>query len=899
MIGDLLRFQLHLTEQLAQQPNGASVSYVFALMGLTALAVETLTVQLSDTGTFASLSYAQSTGTALTDTLIAGGPAPAHLRGLDGDDTLTGAAGDDVLDGGNGNDTILTGEGWNLARGDAGNDTLTGGSDKDALHGGVGNDIVNGGGGNDTITGDEGDDMLNGEAGDDSLTGGFGSDTLLGGAGHDTLSGQADDDQLFGDGGNDSLNGGSGHDSVRGGSGIDTLTGGLGGDLFVWATADTDGSLDVITDLAFDDGDRLSLQGVLTFGRETGESIASFVRVVASGADSRIEFDGNGSVGGAAFIPLALVKGIASLGAVTDLLAAGRLLTIPLNTAPVAFADTVSVLRGDPVAGNVTTNNGQGADTDAEGDAISVSALSLTTSAGGRLILSTDGQFSYQAEIGFVGTETFAYTIKDRFGASATAVATLNIAARAGDTIGTAAADTIYGTAGNDIITTLAGNDIVRGGAGNDIIYAGLGDDDARGDDGDDTLFGGSGADRLEGNAGNDTLQGGIGDDILRGGTGNDMLDGGDGADDMLGSDGNDVLIGGAGNDLIYGELGNDTLQGDDGADQLRGNEGNDVLVGGAGDDIIYGDVNSSDTIIGDDTLDGGTGNDSLHGGLGNDRYVASPGQDYVNDRGGIDSIRFARALDLAAFQFAIDPTDTNDLFITTANLAPNPDRIHIENQLGSAASRIESLVFADRGTLAIDRFANWVNGTSANNTLNGTTGNDTLNGDGGDDTIAGNTGNDELIGGTGNDMLNGQDGNDMLHGGAGDDILSGGNGNDILIAGQGVDYLDGGTGADTYVLYGADAFSGLNRLIGFNRAEGDSLVLADLLTDYDPVTDLIAEFITITQGASHTQITVDRDGAGTAFAAQQIAQIDNVVGQWSTAQGMIDDGALIVERPQ
>jgi Ca2+-binding RTX toxin-like protein len=71
----------------------------------------------------------------------------------------------------------------NHVRGGDGNDTITGGSGDDTLEGGPGNDVIHGGPGNDWIYGDAGNDQLFGDAGDDLLDSGAGVDQLDGGQG--------------------------------------------------------------------------------------------------------------------------------------------------------------------------------------------------------------------------------------------------------------------------------------------------------------------------------------------------------------------------------------------------------------------------------------------------------------------------------------------------------------------------------------------------------------------------------------------------------------------------------------------------------------------------------------------------------------------------------------------
>ncbi len=93
-----------------------------------------------------------------------------------------------------------------------------------------------------------------------SLLGGGGAEALIGGGGRDVLFARAGDDWL---------EGGAGNDRLTGGAGSDFLIGGDGADQFVFYGADlTGGSRDVIVDLDFAEGDRITFAhfGEGTFG---------------------------------------------------------------------------------------------------------------------------------------------------------------------------------------------------------------------------------------------------------------------------------------------------------------------------------------------------------------------------------------------------------------------------------------------------------------------------------------------------------------------------------------------------------------------------------------------------------------------------------------------------------
>ena len=152
-----------------------------------------------------------------------------------------------------------------------------------------------------------------------------------------------------------------------------------------------------------------------------------------------------------------------------------------VNDAPVARDDHFNGLRGTNVTGNVIGDNGAGADSDIDGDTLSVMAQTITTAQGGTVTLAADGSFTYQGAADFFGSDSFDYTLRDGNGGSDQATVTLDIALDPAESIvGTDNGETIIGTNGNDEIFALGGNDTVKGlngddrnlgGAGNDVLY--------------------------------------------------------------------------------------------------------------------------------------------------------------------------------------------------------------------------------------------------------------------------------------------------------------------------------------------------------------------------------------------------------------------------------------------
>jgi Ca2+-binding RTX toxin-like protein len=119
---------------------------------------------------------------------------------------------------------------------------------------------------------------------------------------------------------------------------------------------------------------------------------------------------------------------------------------------------------------------------------------------------------------------------------------------------------------------------------------------------------------------------------IINGTTLRDVLNGTSFADTIRGLGGDDTLNGLGGNDSLYGDAGNDGINGGAGNDRLWGGSGIDAVFGQDGSDQLYGEA-------GDDYLDGGVGNDYLHGGSGNDRLRGGDGNDTLNGSSGSNDL--------------------------------------------------------------------------------------------------------------------------------------------------------------------------------------------------------------------------------------------------------------------
>jgi hypothetical protein len=126
----------------------------------------------------------------------------------------------------------------------------------------------------------------------------------------------------------------------------------------------------------------------------------------------------------------------------------------------------------------------------------------------------------------------------------------------------------------------------------------------------------------------------------------------------------------------------------------------------------------------------------------------------------------------------------------------------------------------------------------------------------------AGTAGDDSLEGGDGAQFIQGLAGDDTLRGQGGADTLSGGEGDDVLRGGPGNDVLSGGEGADRFV-FRDNALGFVDRILDFDRAEGDRIVLRPIDADTTTPDDDAFTFIGYAafSGAAGELRAVSRNG--------------------------------------
>ncbi len=218
-----------------------------------------------------------------------------------------------------------------------------------------------------------------------------------------------------------------------------------------------------------------------------------------------------------------------------------------------------------------------------------------------------------------------------------------------------------------------------------------------------------------------------------------------------------------------------------------------------------------------------------------------------IYDTGGVDTLDASgysqsQILDLRPGHFSSVGGFVDNIGVFTSS--------RIEVAVGGGGS--DRLIAGDQGgqlygragsdTLSATSGVTYLRGEEGSDSLSGGGDFDDINGNQGADTAHGNGGGDWVVGGKDNDLLygdadgdivygnlgddtaHGGDGDDWVRGGQGDDVVEGGVGADWIAGDRGSDTLSGGGGADTFHVFSG---SGLDRVLDFNRGEGDRVQVA------------------------------------------------------------------------
>jgi serralysin len=670
----------------------------------------------------------------------------------------------------------------------------------------------------------------------------YGNVLISGGAGNDVLWGNVGNDTIFGSNGHDIINGGPGADVLNGNFGDDRLTGGAGSDTYQF-----DGGNDT-----FIEADDVEIN-VLQF--ETFQNILLadvsfstdlhhlYITVAALGVITvQGQYDGAGA---------GLDTVVFSDGSTFNLR------SISNNVAPVAHNDVFTDVEDAQVTGNLLVDNGNGADSDANGHSLNVVAETIMTANGGTVVVSANGDFTYTPADNFHGVDTFDYTVLDGHGGSDIGSVSLTLTDD-GITEFTNNGEVINGTNGNDVYDALDGNDTIYGHGGDDVLMGG---------DGNDVIYGGS-------NSGLITVDKDFVDVIAFPGLheGTNIVNLLPPGDPSLGIANNNLMVNfdstatitfrqgfaGYNNTLgVYSIASDGTIQS---ADILWKNVKTaglnvahtiDLPVGAQGGEFAFFIIaNGNDVNNGYSGLNiTGDGNINFYYNYGQvDQRAAKitdDGQDIaiVYNDGVTTRVLNGYHYHTSERGGPTDPNWDGKTHVVSGLANPNSDdvlRIGFEDLPMTGDADYEDVLF-DLNINPVTQDVSEV----------------------GDDTLLGSAGNDTLYGEAGNDILLGGSGTDVLHGGLGDDVFL-------------FQSMDGSV--DTIADF----------------TDGDVINITDVLEGYDALTDILADFVQLVDVGGNTEIRVNADGdAGGAFTA--IALVHGGVD--ATLAQMISSGSMVVDQ--
>ena len=673
--------------------------------------------------------------------------------------------------------------------------------------------------------------------------------TVLGMGGNDTLYGSAYEDTLEGGDGVDVLIGRDGNDTLIGGAGNDTLEGGAGDDTYIFAAGD---GIDVIRDT----------EGENIFIIEGGINIEDLVTTrkgndlilhIASGVTFENYFESEPADN--AFVVQT------TTGQQVD----AKMLEIN-NEAPTAQNDEFETLQDLIVTGNVFSDNGYGADSDPDGDILHATPLSLSTDFGGTFTLLEDGSFTYTPEQGFSGIDTVTYSITDGYEGTDSAEITFivtdpNLPPEAQDDVVNAQEDT-------EIIIDVLANDT-----------------DANGDD--LTVS-------IESAPTNGTVV--VNADQTVTYTANENYNGADSFTYTI-DDGHGRTDTASVNITVAAVNDNPVAQNDSASTQY-----NQAVT------LTAAQLLQNDSDVENDAVE-------ITSVLN-----AQDGTAVLNSDGSVTFTPDNGFSGAASFEYTLSDgqggSSTASVHVDVGSPPDNTDVIYgTDNNDMLFGTRDDDIIEANGGNDHV--FAkngdDEVHGGAGNDMLFGGNGDDLLYGDDGHDLLFGQRGDNELNGGKGDDLLAGSSGRDVLSGGEGDDLLLGNNGNDVLNGGEGADRVYGGRGddllffgEDSDYLYGGsgnDVFKAIandtieSSKIGDFDARNDALDISDILTGYDPMADVLSDFVDVETSRSRATVYVDRDGQGSEYGWEQLVQmqVKGASNISSDEDQLVNDGILVV----
>lgn len=523
------------------------------------------------------------------------------------------------------------------------------------------------------------------------------------------------------------------------------------------------------------------------------------------------------------------------------------------NQPPVAEDDAFTSLDFAVVNGNVLDDNGNGADTDADGDPLTVSLVDDVLF--GSLTLNPDGTFSFTPSVGGQPVETFTYRVNDGTADSniATVTITMEDSPPANQPPTVSLTNTV--TSLDEYTTTTPAIRVA------DIVVSddGLGTNTLSLTGADAALFEIVGSSlyirdgvtlEFEGNPTLDVTV--VVDDATVGTTPDDTA-----SLSIALNDVNGILVNGDGDpNLLFGSPENDTINGAAGGDYLDGLAGNDILNGDTGNDTLLGGDGS-------DTMDGGDGIDvadfSMEGG---------PSGVTVNLSNGVVTDTFGNTDSVSNIEQVIGTDGSDKLYGSLANAVTLSGGLG-DDEVWGYASAGDSL---DGGS-----GINLIAALGGNSTVTGgedtdyvltSYGTNVVNTGDGLDQVYVRYGNNAIDLGEGYNLLLSMDlfeadpseyladSSDTITGGSLDDYIYSGRGQDVIDAGAGNDWIAGGEWSDTMT-----GGAGFDRFIFVDETG------FDVITDFQANGEDFLDFTTSSLVSGFGDLTVVQIGSDLAVA--------------------------------
>lgn len=219
------------------------------------------------------------------------------------------------------------------------------------------------------------------------------------------------------------------------------------------------------------DYDQLDVTGTVNIGTNVALNLASFASYTPLGGEvfTILANDLADSVAGtfAGLAEGAVLSNFLGSGLAATLSyqgGDGNDVTLSVNTAPIARDDDVSTSEDSSLLINVLSDNGNGADSDADGNLDPTLTISLTSPSAGVLTNNNDGTFTFNPNGDFEAlddgdstTVSFDYQIEDTLGATSSATVTITVNGANDDPM--AVADTAGTTENTAVTVDVLGND--------------------------------------------------------------------------------------------------------------------------------------------------------------------------------------------------------------------------------------------------------------------------------------------------------------------------------------------------------------------------------------------------------------------------------------------------------